>query len=134
VDAGADGTSSGIRSFRETYHPENLHFFKNMEGEDFLRFLVNSKCLIGNSSVGIRECAYLGVPVVNIGTRQNKRDRGSNILDVDYKRDEIGSAINHWLYSSKPDSSDIYGGGDAGIKIAELLGSLSLRFHKTILY
>ncbi len=134
VDAGADGTSSGIRSFRETHCPEKLHFFKNMEGEDFLRLLVNSKCLIGNSSVGIRECAYLGVPVVNIGTRQNKRDRGNNIKDVDYKRNEISDAIMQWINSAQPDGSDIYGGGDAGIKIAELLGSLPLRFHKTINY
>ena len=88
VDAGADGTSSGIRAFREKYRPINMHFFKNMEGEDFLRLLINAKCLIGNSSVGIRECAYLGVPVVNIGSRQNKRERGNNIKDVDYNKNQ----------------------------------------------
>lgn len=58
VDAGADGTSNGIRSYRELYQPENIHFFKNMIPEDFLKLLVNSKGLIGNSSVGIRECAF----------------------------------------------------------------------------
>ena len=42
--------------------------------DDFLKLLVNSKCLIGNSSVGIKS-VFLGVPVVNIGTRQNKRKR-----------------------------------------------------------
>ncbi len=134
VDAGADGTSSGIRAFREKHRPENLHFFKNMEGEDFLRLLVNSKVLIGNSSVGIRECAYLGVPVINIGTRQNKRDRGHNIMDVNYKHEEISNAIQHWLNNPKPESSNIYGGGDAGIKIADLLASSPLVFHKTITY
>jgi len=41
-----------------------------MEPNDFLHLLKGSKCLIGNSSVGIRECSYIGVPVVNIGTRQ----------------------------------------------------------------
>ncbi len=75
VDAGSDGTSKGIRVFREKFQPKHIHFFKNMEPEDFLRLLVNSKCLIGNSSVGIRECAYLGVPVVNIGTRQHGREK-----------------------------------------------------------
>jgi UDP-hydrolysing UDP-N-acetyl-D-glucosamine 2-epimerase len=134
VDAGADGTSSGIRAFREKHRPENLHFFKNMEGEDFLRLLVNSKVLIGNSSVGIRECAYLGVPVINIGTRQNKRDRGHNIMDVNYKHEEISSAIQHWLNNPKPESSNIYGGGDAGIKIADKMASIPLLFHKTITY
>ncbi|MCC6722628.1 MAG: UDP-N-acetylglucosamine 2-epimerase (hydrolyzing) [Bacteroidia bacterium] len=134
VYAGADGTSTGIRSFRETHRPNNLHFFKNMEGEDFLRLLLNSKCLIGNSSVGIRECAYLGVPVVNIGTRQIKRDRGNNIKDVNYDRDEIRMAVLHWFNDAIPIGSDVYGGGDAGKKIADLLGSLPLKFHKTINY
>ena len=134
VDAGADGTSTGIRSFREKFKPNHIHFFKNMEGEDFLRLLVNSKCLIGNSSVGIRECAYLGVPVVNIGTRQNKRERGNNILDVDYDSSAIENAILHWLHNPKPNLSTVYGGGDAGIQIANLLAESPLRFHKTITY
>ncbi len=49
---------------------------------DFLRLLYNCRCLVGNSSVGIRECSFLGVPVVNIGTRQTGRDRGANVFDV----------------------------------------------------
>ncbi|MBF02169.1 MAG: UDP-N-acetylglucosamine 2-epimerase (hydrolyzing) [Flavobacterium sp.] len=134
VDAGADGTSTGIRSFREKFKPNHIHFFKNMEGEDFLRLLVNSKCLIGNSSVGIRECAYLGVPVVNIGTRQNKRERGNNILDVDYDSRAIEKAILHWINNPKPSLSTVYGGGDAGVQIANLLAESPLRFHKTITY
>ncbi|MCZ8197304.1 MAG: UDP-N-acetylglucosamine 2-epimerase [Flavobacterium sp.] len=134
VDAGADGTSTGIRSFREEHNPKHIHFFKNMEGEDFLRLLVNSKCLVGNSSVGIRECAYLGVPVVNIGTRQNKRERGNNVIDVDYNSDEIKATILKWIGSPKPELSNVYGGGDAGKKIADLLVNLPLKFHKTITY
>lgn len=134
VDAGADGTSTGIRAFRETHKPTHIHFFKNMEGEDFLRLLTNSKCLIGNSSVGIRECAYLGVPVVNIGTRQNRRERGSNITDVDYNHVDIEKAIQDWLSSSRPSLSMVYGGGDAGTKIAQLLAEQPLKFHKTISY
>ncbi len=134
VDAGADGTSAGIRSFREKNPDAQIHFFKNMEGEDFLRLLYNSRCLIGNSSVGIRECAFLGVPVVNIGTRQNRRDRGYNILDVKYDHQEIRNAIEKWLQQSRPKTSDVYGGGDAGQKIADLLAELPLQFHKTISY
>jgi len=134
VDAGADGTSSGIRSFREKNPDTPIHFFKNMEGEDFLRLLNNSKCLVGNSSVGIRECSYLGVPVVNIGTRQNRRDRGNNTLDTGYNRTEIRDALNKWLSSPRPKPSNVYGGGDAGIQIANLLAELPLRFVKTISY
>lgn len=134
VDAGADGTSSGIRSFREKYKMENIHFFKNMEGDDFLNLLHNSLCLIGNSSVGIRECAYLGVPVVNIGSRQNRRDRGENVVDVSYDENEIMVAIHEILEKNSRVTSQVYGGGDAGDRIAKLLKELPLQFHKTITY
>ncbi len=134
VDAGADGTSAGIRSFREKYKIENVHFFKNMGWDDFLNLLNLSQCLIGNSSVGIRECAYLGVPVVNIGSRQNRRDRGSNVVDVSYDETEIIAAIDSVLNKKERLKSDIYGGGCAGEQIAKLLKDLPLQFHKTIMY
>lgn len=134
VDAGADGTSTGIRSFREMHQLPNVHFFKNMEGKDFLHLLNHAKCLIGNSSVGIRECAYLGVPVINIGSRQNKRDRGQNVVDVDYDSTEIEKAIQTVIEQSKRTQSAVYGGGDAGVQIAGLLATLPLQFHKTIAY
>ena len=134
VDAGSDGTSTGIRSFREKYQPHHMHFFKNMDGEDFLRLLVNSKCIVGNSSVGIRECAWLGVPAVNIGSRQNGRERGKNVTDVDYSRDQILNAVITCLKNGKAEPSDIYGKGDGGKQIADLLASVPLRFHKTITF
>ena len=65
VDAGSDGTSNGIRAFREKEKPAHFHFFKNMVPTDFLRLIFNSRGLIGNSSVGIRESSFLGSPVVN---------------------------------------------------------------------
>lgn len=134
VDAGADGTSTGIRSFRERYDLPHIHFFKNMEPGDFLRLLYNARVLIGNSSVGIRECAFMGVPVVNIGSRQNRRDRGNNVMDCGYDRNDILRSINYWLSNGSPIPSDVYGGGDAGRKIADKLASLPLQFHKTITY
>lgn len=134
VDAGADGTSSGIRSFRERYNPSNIHFFKNMTPVDFLKLLSNAAVLVGNSSVGIRECAYLPTPVVNIGTRQNRRERGPNVVDVDYNYEAIKNAISVWISSDKPVKSYIYGTGDAGKKIACLLAEVPLQFHKTINY
>jgi UDP-hydrolysing UDP-N-acetyl-D-glucosamine 2-epimerase len=134
VDAGSNGTSGGIRAFREKYKIENVHFFKNMEPHDFLALLINSRCLIGNSSVGIRECAFLGVPVVNIGSRQNKRERGTNVIDVDYNSASIVQAVAQWLSRDKPVSDNVYGDGNAGMRIADLLATLPLRFHKTITY
>lgn len=134
VDAGADGTSAGIRAFREYNTLENVHFFKNMEGTDFLILLHNALALIGNSSVGIRECAFLGIPTINIGLRQNRRDRGNNVVDVYYDKNEIISAIQNVIEKGKVKPSDVYGGGNAGQKIADLLKTLPLQFHKTISY
>ena len=134
VDAGADGTSGGIRTFRELENPTHFHFFKNMEPTDFLRLLYNSRCLVGNSSVGIRECSYLGVPAVNIGTRQTGRDRGVNVTDVDYDRDQIASAIVGHLSNGRYPSDSLYGDGKAGPRIAQLLSTEPLRIDKRLTY
>ncbi|SCY39941.1 UDP-N-acetylglucosamine 2-epimerase [Flavobacterium caeni] len=134
VDAGADGTSAGIRAFREKHLMPNVHFFKNMESDDFLILLDHAIGLIGNSSVGIRECAFMGVPVINIGSRQNKRDRGHNVIDVDYSREAIVKAVQTVFSQGKSPVSDVYGGGNAGSDIADLLKKLPLKFHKTITY
>lgn len=134
VDAGSDGTSKGIRSFRERRNPDNIHFFKNMEGRDFLRLLKNSQCLIGNSSAGIRECAYLGIPVVNIGDRQNGRQRGENAIDTGYDRNEIIAAVKKQIAHGHYASDKIYGNGNSGAIIAERLRSEPLTFAKVIAY
>jgi len=101
-----------------------------MEPQDFLKLLYNADCLVGNSSVGIRECAYMGVPVVNIGSRQEGRDRGNNVIDVNYCRDEISSAIQKCLAAPSPAPSHIYGSGNAGNAVAGILESIKLRYHK----
>jgi len=135
VDAGSDGTSRGIRQFREKYNPENIRFMKNMEPHDFLKLLYNSKCLVGNSSVGIRECSFLGVPVVNIGSRQDGRIRGKNVIDVkEYDRDKIKKSIHKQIEHGKYKSEYIYGDGNAGKKIADVLSKVRLKFHKKLMY
>ncbi len=134
VDAGSDGTSNGIRAFRELEQPTNIHFFKNMEPLDFLKLLSNSKALVGNSSAGIRECAYLGLPVVNIGNRQFRRNRAENVTDVPYDKIEIENAIKKAISTEKFETSKIYGNGDAGIKIADILATAELTYSKTITY
>ncbi|MBA3712092.1 MAG: UDP-N-acetylglucosamine 2-epimerase (hydrolyzing) [Pyrinomonadaceae bacterium] len=134
VDAGSDGTSNGIRTFREAEHPQNIHFFKNMSPTDFLRLIYNSRGLVGNSSVGIRESSYLGVPVVNIGSRQGGRDRGRNVLDVGYDRQEIAEAIHNQVNIGRYASDNLYGGGQAGQRIAQLLSEVPLVIEKRLTY
>ena len=134
VDSGTDSISKTIRKYRERKDFNKVHFFKNFEPRDFLTLLKNSKCLIGNSSVGIRECSFLNVPVLNIGTRQNKRLRGNNVLDCENNRVEIFNKIQILLNNKTSQSSDIYGNGTAGFQIAKILETVELTSHKTIEY
>ncbi|MEX0696133.1 MAG: UDP-N-acetylglucosamine 2-epimerase [Dongiaceae bacterium] len=134
VDAGSDGTSGGIRAFRETHTLPNVHFFKNLPPEDFLRILYGSRCIVGNSSVAIRECAYLGVPAVNIGSRQGGRDRGRNVVDVDYDRGAILAAIRRNVANGRPAPDLLYGDGTAGGRIADLIARVPLSIEKRLAY
>lgn len=134
VDAGSDGTSRGIRSFREIERPENMRFFKNMLPDDFLKLLYNSRCIIGNSSVAIRECSFLGIPAVNIGSREQGRERGRNVIDVVHERSEISSAIRRHLSNGHYPFDPIYGNGKAGERIAQVLAEVPLHFQKRLTY
>ncbi len=118
MDAGSDGTTKAIRSFRETRSSSQFHFFKNMTPSDFLKLLINSAVLVGNSSVGIRECSYLGVPVVNIGSRQRSRERGPNVLDVEHSADAVREAAEVQISQGPFERSELYGTGSAGVQIA----------------
>ena len=130
VDAGSDATSKALRMFREKHGRLRFHFFKNMLPHDFLRVIINSSCLVGNSSVGIRESAYLGVPVVNIGSRQNGRERGPNVIDVSHDVDEIRKATRAQVRHGHYPSSHIYGDGQAGARIADLAATMPLAIDK----
>jgi UDP-hydrolysing UDP-N-acetyl-D-glucosamine 2-epimerase len=134
MDAGSDGTSAAIRRFRELERPQRIRFFKNMSPVDFLRVVNEARCLIGNSSAGIRECAYLGVPVINIGSRQMGRERGDNVADVPYERGAIAEAAQRQVSHGRFPSDPIYGDGHAGERIAALLASAPLCIEKRLTY
>jgi len=134
ADAGSDGTSKGIRVFREKEDPENFHLFRNMFPEDFLRLLVHATAIVGNSSVAIRECSYLGVPAVNIGSRQQGRERGGNVIDVEHDRAEIADAIHAHIRRGRTPSDHLYGDGKAGERIAGCLATAELRIEKRLTY
>jgi UDP-hydrolysing UDP-N-acetyl-D-glucosamine 2-epimerase len=134
VDAGSDGTSKGIRVFRENENPQNLHLFRNMFPEDFLRLLCGATAIVGNSSVAIRECSFLGVPAVNIGSRQTGRERGRNVIDVGHDRQAITEAIRGHVRHGRPPPDLLYGDGQAGRRIAECLATKGLRIEKRLTY
>ncbi len=135
VDAGSDRISKGLRRYREQNQSQQMYFFKNMTPEDFLRLLVKTRCLVGNSSVGIRESSYLGIPVVNVGTRQSGRDRGPNVVDTGYTSEEILTALQTQLSRPKRYASDsLYGSGNAGTSIADILATVPLSTSKRLAY
>jgi len=134
VDAGSDKISKGIRVFRENNEVPFIYFFKNMSPENFLKLLIRSKCLIGNSSTGIRECSFLGIPVVNIGDRQAGRLRGKNVIDVDYIKNGILKAVKTQLKNGLYAGENVYGDGNAGKKITDILKKINLSVEKRINY
>lgn len=133
-DSGTEGASEAIRAFRETRKPHNFAYFKNMEPHHFLALLLDAACLVGNSSVGIRESSFLGVPTVNIGDRQAGRQRGHNVIDVSGDKDETKQAIQVQLKHGRHPSDTIYGDGSAGARIAKVLCEAPLSFEKRIMY
>ena len=134
VDAGSDSTSKAIRIARESKILENSIFIKNLEGDIFLKLLYSSKCLIGNSSVGIRESAFLGTPVVNIGDRQKGRESSNNVKHCKWSEDEISKSIKYQLTNGKYPSSNIYGDGLSGKRIAKIIQNLSPNVDFKVFY
>lgn len=133
VDAGSDGMSKSIRRYREMNSLDCVHFYKNLKPLDFLSILINSKGIVGNSSVAIRECAYLGIPAINVGSRQAGRDRGFNVTDIAYDESTIGAAIREMLTGNRLPKDTIYGDGTAGWKIADTLSTTSLSIEKRLI-
>jgi UDP-hydrolysing UDP-N-acetyl-D-glucosamine 2-epimerase len=125
-DAGSDDISKAIRIFREKNHfPASIQFFKNIEPEDYATVLANAACAIGNSSSFIRESSFLGTPTVLVGSRQQHREHGKNCIYAEHDSEQIFKAamnqINHGRYKSE----HIYGKGDAGSQIADLIWEIS---------
>ncbi|MDA0891550.1 MAG: UDP-N-acetylglucosamine 2-epimerase [Proteobacteria bacterium] len=134
VDAGSDDISKGLRMFRERHREMPLQFFRNFSVEDYARLIANAECLVGNSSSGLREGAFLGVPVVNIGTRQHNRERGINVVDVSYDHERIHAAILAQMANGRYPSQSLFGDGRSGTRIADLLASEVVSVQKAITY
>jgi UDP-hydrolysing UDP-N-acetyl-D-glucosamine 2-epimerase len=134
ADAGSDDVARGIRKWRERELDSKTHFFKNLPASTYARLMKKTACLVGNSSSGIREGAFIGTPVVNVGSRQDRRERGSNVMQVPHDADAItdamGKQVAHGPYASEP----IYGDGKAGVRIAEVLSKCSVNVQKRITY
>ena len=134
-DSGSDEVSKTLRKIRENEKPNNLLLFKNVMSDDFIRLMNGAKCIVGNSSAAIREASYLGVPAINIGSRQAGRERGRNVTDVSYNSDEIRAAVQSAIDRNQERKGEqIYGDGKAGQRIAELLASTELTSEKRLYF
>ena len=134
VDAGSEDIATGMRTFRERMAPEYIRFYKNFPIDTYVRLMSSCACMVGNSSAPIREGAFLGVPAVNIGTRQTGRDRGSNAIDAAYDRQDIVAAIRRQLVHGRYPADHLYGDGQAGGRIADLLATVRLRVQKRLVF
>jgi UDP-hydrolysing UDP-N-acetyl-D-glucosamine 2-epimerase len=134
IDAGSDIFSKKIRNFRERNKKiDNILFYKNFTPEEYATIINNSSCIFGNSSSGIREASFLGIPSVNIGNRQHLREASENVINVECKAEHIVKAVvkqNNRKYKK----SLLYGDGSAGQKIAKILSKCDLDIRKTLNY
>ncbi|MBI4375863.1 MAG: UDP-N-acetylglucosamine 2-epimerase (hydrolyzing) [Elusimicrobia bacterium] len=134
ADAGSEDVARGIRKFREHEDAAQFHYFKNFPLETYVRLMARAACVIGNSSASIREGAYVGVPAVNVGSRQQGRQRGKNVIDVDHQRGAIAEAVNKQLEHGRYPPEPIYGDGKAGERIAKVLAECRPQLQKRITY
>lgn len=134
VDAGSDDIAKGLRVYRDNNRPNFIHFHRNFSPEDYVRVLNGAACIVGNSSSGIREGAYLGVPCVNIGSRQALRECGANVVDAPYDAEKIIEAIRAQVAHGRYPSDPIFGDCNAGTRMADILSRIPLRVEKKLHY
>lgn len=115
------GEDSGGSVMAKELRSAKVRPTRNLPSGDFLSLVSAAQCVVGNSSVGIRECSYFGTPVVNIGTRQEGRERAENVVDVPHSLDAIREAVERQVAHGPYPQSTLYGDGHAGERIAALL-------------
>jgi UDP-N-acetylglucosamine 2-epimerase len=129
-DAGAEDISHELRIFKDEVKGHKIRFMRYLGPRDFIWLLRNSLCLIGNSSAGIKECSFLGLPVVNIGKRQNKRLSAKNVITVSHDVLHIKKAIEKQIKKGRYPSSDMYFVKNTSKNIAKVIATVPLYTQK----
>jgi len=133
VDAGSEDVAKGIRIFRELGRTHGFRFFRNLPPEVFVKLMAHCACMVGNSSAALREGSFLGTPAVTVGSRQQGRERGPNLVEVDHDRAAIADAIRDQLAHGPYERSHLFGDGTAGAKIADRLAEVRPSVQKRLL-
>ena len=126
TDPGAAGI---VRCWRERAAEERFDVFPDLPRPQFLGLLRDATVLVGNSSSGIIEAASLGTPVIDVGPRQRGRERSQNVTNVPYSETAVRRALKRIWNNGRPKrfrGRNVYGGGGAGRKIADVLARLDL--------
>jgi UDP-hydrolysing UDP-N-acetyl-D-glucosamine 2-epimerase len=108
----------------------HTHVFVNLDAVTYWSLLGQADALIGNSSSGIMEAASFALPVVNVGMRQQGRERAGNVVDVDAEATAIQAAVRRALSTefrmSLRGMKNPYGGGTSAVTIARVLTTTPL--------
>ena len=111
-------------------HPDRITLVASLGQQRYLSALSLADAVVGNSSSGLIEAPSFGLPVVNVGIRQQGRLRAANVIDVGYGREEIAAGIRRALQPGFRESLrglvNPYGDGRAAPRIAEVLASVAL--------
>jgi UDP-hydrolysing UDP-N-acetyl-D-glucosamine 2-epimerase len=134
ADAGSEDVARGMRKWRERGLAHNMRFYKNLPIDTYVRLMARTQCLVGNSSSGIREGAFIGTPVVDIGTRQAGRERGHNAIEAPHDAQAIRRAIERQVQHGRYPRDPIYGDGSAGQRIAAVLAESTVTVQKRIAF
>jgi GDP/UDP-N,N'-diacetylbacillosamine 2-epimerase (hydrolysing) len=135
-DAGTGEMAETLRHFREHHEAatEKMRFITNVPADQFIALLKRTACVVGNSSAGIKECSFLGTPVVDIGGRQQGRLSADNVIRTGYDAAEVHAAVSEQLAHGRYAASNIYFRPNASQTMVEVLTSVDLytqkRFHE----
>jgi UDP-N-acetylglucosamine 2-epimerase (hydrolysing) len=111
-----------IDAYQKLKDNARFRIFPSLRFEYFLTLLKHAQFIIGNSSAGIREAPYYGIPIINIGTRQQNRAVHADILNVDYDTQSIlGALASIDAHRVNPDPADFGSGNSAGLFLESLL-------------
>jgi len=97
ADPGSHGIIKAIEKFRSN---QKFIIKKNLPYEEFVSFMNCADVMVGNSSSGIIEAPYFKLPVVNVGPRQNGRERSNNVIDCSYNKNEIKKCVKYAFSSN----------------------------------
>jgi UDP-hydrolysing UDP-N-acetyl-D-glucosamine 2-epimerase len=118
---------AGNKKIAKAFYDLGVETTKNLSPKEYIRLIYNSKCLIGNTSSGIKEGAFLGIPYVCIGKRQGTREHGDNVIFVSYDTESILGAIKRQIKHGKYKRDYRFGDGHSAEKIVKILAEWRAR-------